>query len=177
MYRETSDGCMEATRSRSRTSSSESSRAPIRACSARVLLWFEADESVAWWIGLGNWAANTSNGSEDSKEEDMESMRPLPLAFTGFSSEGESGLARLFSWEPKKGLCILLFGWVDGSTISADWPSYWTTSADSHLCDWRTVASGVGMAILRLEDKGSPRLLEEEEKVLGWALVGLTTSD
>ena len=150
---ENSDGCMEVTRSRSRISSSESSRAPIRVCRARVLLSADADESVAWWwvrTGFGNWATNASNGSEDSMEEVMEScMRSLPLAFGDFSSACESDLDRIYSCEPKKGLCILLLtslSWADGSTTSADGPSYWTTSAVSHLWDWSDVASGVGMA-------------------------------
>ena len=102
-----SDGCMEATRSRSRTSSSESSRAPIRVCRARVLL---SADAVGWWVrtGNGNWA-NASNGSEDSKEEVMEScMRSLPLAFGDLFSPCESDLVRIYSCEPKKGLCILL---------------------------------------------------------------------
>ena len=141
---ENSDGCMEATRNRSLISSSESSRAPIKVCRARVLLSADADESVVWWwviTGFGNWATNASNGSEDSREEVMEScMRSLPLAFADFSSACvcELDLDRIYSCEPKKGLCILLLAslsWTDGSTTSADEPSYWTTSADSHLWD------------------------------------------
>ena len=133
-----SDGCMEATRSRSRTSSSESSRAPIRVCRARVLLSADDDESVERWErgGNGNWE-NVSNGSSDNKEELKESCtRSLPLAFGDLSSACESDLDRIYSCEPKKGLCIILLtslSWGAGSTTSADGPSYWTTSADSHL--------------------------------------------
>ena len=40
------------------------------------------------------------------------------------------------------------------------------------------MASGVGMAILRPEDKGSLRLLEEEERLLRFGtLIELATSD
>ena len=110
----------------------------------------------------------------------MEScMRSLPLAFGDFSSACESDLDRMYSCEPKKGLCILLLislSWGGGSTTSTDGPSYWTTSADSHLWDWRTVASGVGMAILRLEDKGEGVILLEGDILLEiWPLTALAT--
>ena len=100
---------MEATRSRSRTSSSESSRAPIRVCRARVLLSADDDESFDWWVrtGSGKWA-NASNGSEVSKEETESCVRSLPLEFDDLSSVCELDLDRIYSCEPKKGLCILL---------------------------------------------------------------------
>ena len=67
----------------------------------------------------------------------MECMRSLPLAFGNSWSGGASDLAREYSWEPKKGLCILFFSlsWTCDATTSEDCPSYWTTSADSHLCE------------------------------------------